>query len=206
MWWVIAGIAVIALGAASWGPIVSRVEQPKYSVVESAGSIEIREYAPMIVAETETSGERSEAINRGFRIIADYIFGNNSAATRVAMTAPVTQQASEKIAMTAPVMQQGEGGSWSVRFVMPSGYTMESLPKPRNPAVTLKPVPARRVVAIRFSGSTSAENLQRHRTQLEQFVRDRKLVLAAAPSYAFYDPPWTLPFLRRNEIMVEIAD
>jgi hypothetical protein len=206
MWWVIAGVVVIALGAASWGPIVSRVEQPKYSVVESAGSIEIREYAPMIVAETETAGERSEAINRGFRIIADYIFGNNSAASKLAMTAPVTQQASEKIAMTAPVMQQGAGGSWRVRFVMPSGYTMDTLPRPRNPAVTLRPVPARRVAVIRFTGSTGADNLQRHRTQLEHFVSDRRLKTVAAPTFAFYDPPWTLPFLRRNEVMVEIAD
>ena len=113
MWWVIAVLAVVLLGAALWGPIVSNVEQPEYKVAQSCGNIEIRDYAPMIVAEAEVTGERREAIGKGFRLIADYIFGNNTASKKVAMTAPVTQQASEKIAMTTPVTQQGEGNSWN---------------------------------------------------------------------------------------------
>jgi hypothetical protein len=119
IWWLIGVLGVVLLGAALWGPIVSNVERPKYKVVLSSDNIELRDYAPMIVAEAEVTGERRVAIGKGFRLIADYIFGNNTASEKVAMTAPVSQQASQKIAMTAPVTQQGEGNSWKVYFVMP---------------------------------------------------------------------------------------
>ena len=111
MWWIILA-GVLVLGAVLWGPIVSNVEQPKYRVIASEKNIEIREYPPVIVAETEVAGERDKAISEGFRTIADYIFGNNLSSQKVAMTAPVTQQPSKKIAMTAPVTQQGIGNIW----------------------------------------------------------------------------------------------
>ena len=205
MWWMIAVVAVALLGAALWGPIVSNVEQPKYNVVESSGSIEIRDYTPMIVAEAQVSGDRREAIGKGFRIIADYIFGNNIAAQKVPMTAPVTQQGSEKIAMTAPVTQQGDGNSWTVRFVMPDSYTMETLPKPNNPAVSLKEIGAKRFAVIRFSGMGGKDSLRRHTKKLNDFISAENLTPLSAPTYAFYNPPWTLPFLRRNEVMVEVS-
>lgn len=201
----IAVVAVALLGAALWGPIVSNVEQPKYNVVESSGSIEIRDYTPMIVAEAQVSGDRREAIGKGFRIIADYIFGNNTAAQKVPMTAPVTQQGSEKIAMTAPVTQQGDGNSWTVRFVMPDSYTMETLPKPNNPAVSLKEIGAKRFAVIRFSGMGGKDSLRRHTKKLNDFISAENLTPLSAPTYAFYNPPWTLPFLRRNEVMVEVS-
>jgi len=204
MWWLIAVVAVVLLGAALWGPIVSNVEQPKYHVVESSGNIEIRDYAPMIVAEAEVAGDRRDAIGKGFRIIADYIFGNNTSAQKVRMTAPVTQQGSEKIAMTAPVTQQGDGNIWRVRFVMPSSYTIETLPKPNNPAVNLKEIGAKRYAVIRFSGLAGEDSLKRHTEDLNAFIRAKNLTPLSAPTYAFYNPPWTLPFLRRNEVMVEI--
>ena len=204
MWWLIAVVAVVLLGAALWGPIVSNVEQPKYQVVESSGNIEIRDYAPQIVAEAEVAGDRHDAIGKGFRIIADYIFGNNTSAQKVPMTAPVTQQGSEKIAMTAPVTQQGDGNIWRVRFVMPSNYTMETLPKPNNPAVKLKEIGARRYAAIRFSGMAGEDSLKRRTEELNAFISAKNLTPLSAPTYAFYNPPWTLPFLRRNEVMVEI--
>ena len=203
IWWMVVGALV--LGAALWGPIVSNVEQPKYEVVESDDSIEIRDYAPMIVAEAEISGERDKAIREGFRTVADYIFGNNSSAQKVSMTAPVTQQASEKFPMTAPVTQQGDGYTWQVRFVMPASYTMETLPKPRNPAVKLKEIEAKRFAVIRFSGMAGEESLKRRTDELKEFIRARNLNPLSAPTYAFYNPPWTLPFLRRNEVMLEIA-
>ncbi len=203
--WLIALAGAVVLGGALWGPVVSSVEQPKYKVVESDQSIEIRDYAAMIVAEADVSGERDKAISEGFRIIADYIFGNNLSSQKVAMTAPVTQQASEKIAMTAPVTQQGEGNSWQVRFIMPASYTMETLPKPKNPAVKLKEIDGKRFAVIRFSGFAGEDSLKRHTDQLTEFVRAKKLTTVAAPTYAFYNPPWTLPFLRRNEVMLEVA-
>jgi len=204
MWWLIVGVGAVLLGAVLWGPIVSKVEQPKYQVVESSGNLEIRDYAPMIVAEAEVAGERRDAISKGFRIIADYIFGNNTAGHQVPMTAPVTQHGSEKIAMTAPVTQQGDGSTWRVRFVMPSSYTMDTLPKPNNPAVKLKEIGAKRFAVIRFSGMAAEDSLRRHIRELNNFISAKNLTPRSAPTYAFYNPPWTLPFLRRNEVMVEV--
>ena len=204
MWWIIFG-GVLLLGAVLWGPIVSNVEQPKYSVVASEKDIEIRNYAPVIVAETEVAGERDNAISGGFRTIADYIFGNNLSSQKVAMTAPVTQQASEKIAMTAPVTQQGNGNTWQVRFVMPASYTMDTLPKPKNPAVKLKEIEGKRFAVIRFSGMAGEDSLKRHTDELEAYLRSKNLQSLSAPAYAFYNPPWTLPLLRRNEVMIEVA-
>jgi hypothetical protein len=201
----IAAIALTVLGAAILESKLSSVEQPKYRVVEKDGNIEFRDYAPMIVAETEVSGEQYKALGVGFRAIAGYIFGGNSSSQKVAMTAPVTQQRSEKIAMTAPVTQQEEGGIERVRFVMPAGYTLETLPKPTNPAVTLKEIGSKRFVVIRFSGFAGEGNLARRTAELNAFVSAKHLRVLSAPTYAFYDPPWTLPFLRRNEVMVEIA-
>ncbi len=183
----------------------SDVEHAKYAVVLSAGDIEIRDYAPHIVAETTVAGERAAAIREGFRAIADYIFGNNVPAKKIAMTAPVTQQAGEKVAMTAPVEQQSDAGSWRVRFVMPASYTMETLPRPKNPAVKLAAVGAKRMAAIRFSGLAGDEDLQSHKARLDAYIAEKKLKPRGAPTYAFYDPPWTLPWNRRNEILIEVA-
>jgi effector-binding domain-containing protein len=205
VWWIIGIVAVLLLGAALWGPIVSNVEHPKYKVSERSGNIDIRDYAPMIVAEVEVKGERSEAIGKGFRIIADYIFGNNTAAQKVPMTAPVTQQGSEKIAMTAPVTQQGGGGTWRVRFIMATKYTMETLPKPNNPAIEVKEIPGKRFAVIRFSGMAGEESLKQYNRELDDFLGAKGLIPLSPPTYAFYNPPWTLPFLRRNEVLIEIA-
>lgn len=204
MWW-IALVGVVVLAVVLWGLVVSKVEQPKYVVVESEQSIEIRDYPAMIVAEANVTGARDKAIGEGFRIIAEYIFGNNLSSKKVAMTAPVTQQASEKISMTAPVTQQGGGDSWQVRFIMPANYTMETLPKPKNSAVQLKEVASKRFAVIRFSGLAGEESLKRQTDLLTKFVSARKLTAVSAPTYAFYNPPWTLPFLRRNEVMIEVT-
>ena len=205
MMWTVLGVLVLA-GAAAWGPIVSNVEQAKYTVVEQYDGIEIRDYERMIVAGVEVSGERKEAINKGFRMIADYIFGNNVSSQKVAMTAPVIQQASEKIAMTAPVIQQADdAGVWKVRFVMPSAYTLETLPRPVNDAVRLEVIPARRFAVIRFSGIANDGRLEEEQGILEGFVVQQGLTPVSQPVYAFFNPPWTLPFLRRNEVMIEVG-
>jgi SOUL heme-binding protein len=205
VWWIVGIVAVLLLGATLWGPIVNNVEHPKYKVAERSGNIEIRDYAPMIVAEAEVKGERREAISKGFRIIADYIFGNNTAAQKVPMTARVTQQASEKIAMTAPVTQEGGGNTWRVRFIMPSKYIMETLPKPNNPAIELKAISGKRLAVIRFSGMAGEESLKQYDKELNEFLSAKRLTPLSPPIYAFYNPPWTLPFLRRNEVLIEIA-
>jgi hypothetical protein len=207
IWWVVSGVlaGVLVLGAVLWGPIVSNVEQPKYDLVERNANVEIRDYAPMIVAETDVAGSRYDAIREGFRTIADYIFGNNFASQTVAMTAPVTQQPSERIAMTAPVIQQADGQVWQVRFVMPASYAMQALPIPKNPAVRLREIKGKRFAVIRFSGTPGEGSLKRRTEELQEFVSAKNLNSLSAPIYAFYNPPWTLPFLRRNEVMIEIA-
>jgi hypothetical protein len=206
-WWIVSGVMVggLVLAAASVGPIMSNVEQPRYTVVERYDDIEIRSYAPLIAAETEVTGTRETAIREGFRTIADYIFGNNVATREIAMTTTVTQQTSEPIAMTAPVMQQGDGRTWLIRFVMPSRYTMESLPKPKNAAVQVKEMPGKHFAAIRFSGRPNDRNLKEYTTRLKNFISEQEMDAISAPTYAFYNPPWTLPFLRRNEVLIEIA-
>ena len=202
--WGAAGVLI--LGTALMGNIMSNVEQAKYEVVERHGNIEIRDYAPMIIAEVDVAGERKEAINKGFRLIADFIFGNNAPAQKVAMTAPVLQEPNQKIAMTAPVTQQGDESSWKVRFVMPANYTMETLPKPNNNAVQLQQVAGKRFAAIRFSGTAGDASLKEQTTKLNSFIAEQKIKAISAPTYAFFNPPWTLPLFRRNEVMVEIAD
>jgi hypothetical protein len=196
-------VGIVVIGAVLVGPIMSNVETPNYQVVKSQGAIEIRHYDPMIIAEVQIEGERKDAIGDGFRLLADYIFGNNKVKQGIAMTAPV-QQESSTIAMTAPVQQQSTDGSWRVSFVMPSEYSMETLPKPVNDRVTLKEIPAKQFVVITFSGMNSDENVKGHEEQLMKYVKANNLSVTGAPKYAFYNPPWTLPLMRRNEVMVEI--
>lgn len=190
------------------GTIMSQVNEPKFKVIESQGNIEIREYPSLLVAQVMIEGERKRAISAGFRILADYIFGNNAPGQRISMTALVTQQQGEKIAMTAPVIQQASdwSGHWKIRFVMPSEYTLETLPHPNNSQVEVLSVPEKRYAVIRFSGLAGEESLDKHLAKLIEFVKESNLQSLGEPIFAFYNPPWTLPFLRRNEIMLELKE
>jgi hypothetical protein len=203
--WVAAVLILAAIAAAAAGPLMSRVEEPDYTIVETSGAIEIRDYAPMIAAETSVEGERTAAIGEGFRRIAGYIFGDNAPREKIAMTVPVQQQKGSTIAMTAPVQQQGANGTWSVRFIMPKQWTMETLPAPVDERVKLVPIPARRFAVIRFSGSAGQAALDAKTSELQEFVRARGMTPQGEPLYAFYNPPWTLPFFKRNEVMLEVA-
>ena len=120
------------------------------------------------------------------------------------MTAPVIQQPTEKIAMTAPVTHQAGEELWDVQFVMPYDYTMQTLPKPGNPDVILKEIAGKRFAVIRFSGLARANSLAAHSKELETFILENNLETISEPVYAFFNPPWTLPLLRRNEVMIEI--
>lgn len=195
------GIIILAALADN---IMSSVEQPDYKLIKSEENIEIREYAPMILAEVEVSGERKQAISEGFKVLADYIFGNNTSTKKMEMTAPVINELSEKIAMTAPVLQEQHMDKWKVRFVMPKKYSLETIPKPNSKDVILIPLPARRFAVIRFSGLAYDENIKLHTNQLEAYIADKKLKPIGQAVLAFYNPPWTIPFLRRNEIMIEV--
>ena len=197
----------LALASALLLPLPAMaIDEPSFRVIESTPPVEIREYAPYVVVETRVAGGFRDVGNEGFRRLFAYISGENRGATKVAMTAPVTQQAaSEKIAMTAPVTQQADGDVYRIAFVLPSQYTLESAPVPVNPDVRLVQVPARQMVAVRYSGLWSAENYREALGQLTAFAQQRGLKLTGEPVYARYDPPFMPWFLRRNEILVEIA-
>lgn len=182
-------------------------EEPGYTVVEQSGDFELRAYSPMIVAETMVSGPMDDASSAGFRLIADYIFGNNTSRAgeqeEISMTAPVTMKAeSEKISMTAPVSMERAGDRWRVHFVMPSQYNLDTLPTPNNPAVSLREVPASQYAVIRFSGLVGEKKLAAKTAELMAWLQSKDIKPIGQPELARYNPPWTLPFLRRNEVMV----
>ena len=197
-------VATILVGALATGPIMSNVETPSYKVIQSKGKIEIREFDPMVIAEVQVVGRRKDAISSGFKLLADYIFGNNISQENINTTATIQQPASEKIAMTAPVQQQLANDSWLVSFIMPSEYNLEDLPKPKNIEVKLKNVPVKRFVTIQFSGTSSDENLAKHKKLLVEFIKNNSISVTGTSKYAFYNPPWTLPLMRRNEVMFEV--
>ena len=197
-------VATILVGSLATGPIMSNVETPSYKVIQSKGKIEIREFDPMVIAEVQVVGRRKDAISSGFKLLADYIFGNNISQENIDTTATIQRPASEKIAMTAPVQQQLANNSWLVSFVMPSEYNLEDLPKPKNVEVKLKNVPVKRFVTIQFSGTSSDENLAKHKKLLVEFIKNNSISVTGTSKYAFYNPPWTLPLMRRNEVMFEV--
>ena len=188
-----------------YGPIAMATEEPPYTSILTEGSFEIREYPSLIAAEVTVAGERSEAISAGFRLLAGYIFGGNTRKQSIAMTAPVTQtqQGNEKIAMTAPVTQSGDELSWTVRFIMPQGYTLDTLPIPNDSRVKLIALESARVAVVKFSGLEKEPDIIERTQQLKQFMHEQKLVAVGAETLARYDPPWTLWFLRRNELMIK---
>jgi hypothetical protein len=187
---------------------VMATEEAKYKVIEASEAFELRAYSAKIVAETLVSGSMDQASSAGFRLIADFIFGNNTAASggneKISMTTPVTMEPkSEKISMTTPLSMEQAQGQWRVQFVMPSEYTLDSLPKPNNPAVMVRAVPASNYAVIRFSGLAGEAKTAAKTTDLLVWLESRGVTPIGKPELARYNPPWTLPFLRRNEVMVE---
>jgi hypothetical protein len=183
-------------------------ESPAYAVTGLVGEVEIRQYAPRIAAQTIVEGAEEAARSAGFRKVAAYIFGDNRTRADIAMTAPVVQSTarSTDIAMTAPVVAQAAGeGKWAIRFIMPAQYTMGTLPEPLDPTVTLVAVPAETLAVIRFSGSRSAAAMADGRARLRQALLGSSWTMVGEPVDWFYDPPWTLPFLRRNEVAVPVV-
>jgi hypothetical protein len=199
-------LALLISGMTNWA---MATEEPNYSVLEKSGDFELRAYAPMVIAETVVEGSLNEASRVGFKRIADYIFGNNTAQTgakeKISMTAPVTMApTSEKISMTAPVTMQAQAGQWRMHFVMPSQYTLSTLPKPNNPAVILREIPTSHLAVLRFSGLAGEERTAEKTAELMQWVKQQQWIPQGAPQLARYNPPWTLPFLRRNEVMLTV--
>jgi len=185
------------------------IEEPKFTLLEKEQSFEIRQYEPKLIAEVLVDGDMSEASSKGFKLIADYIFGNNTTQSgkseKISMTAPVAVKLStEKISMTAPVGLQKSNNRWRVYFVMPSQYTLQTLPKPNNPQVSIKLISAQKFAVVRFSGLVDEEKMNMKLAELNQWIKRKNFKTLSNPELARYNPPWTLPFLRRNELLVEV--
>ena len=181
------------------------IEEAEYQVIKKDDNFEIRDYTPHIIAETVVEGSLEDAGDKAFKRLFNYISGENRSRCKVAMTAPVSQQsAGKKIKMTAPLEQQLAEKGWAVSFMMPSSYTLETLPEPEDPKVTLRQVPARRMAAIRYSGFWSEKAYLRHKAELEAWIQKMDLTIAGDPIWARYDPPFMPWFLRRNEILIPV--
>lgn len=183
--------------------------EPGYSVLQQDERFEVREYAEMVVAETVVDASFDDAGGIAFRRLFGYISGDNQAAADIAMTAPVMavdDSAAEavEIAMTAPVTGQATPAGWRFAFVLPESYTLATAPQPLNPAVRIEPVPARKVAELRYSGSWTEAGYAENVNRLQQWMQQNRLEADSLPRVAGYDPPWTLPFLRRNEVMIDI--
>ena len=200
-------LAVIAL---TFTGAVMATEEPHFAVLEKTPPFELRSYTPMILSEVKVEGNLDEASSQGFRLIAAYIFGQNQVSEKIAMTSPVVVEGqspkSAKIAMTAPVTIESNAGQWTISFVMPAEYTMESLPKPLNPKVQLRQIPAVKRAVIGFTGFYNENKVAERTLELEEWMKTKNLQAASAPKFARYNPPWTLPFMRRNEIMIDVRD
>jgi hypothetical protein len=196
----------LALAACSVVGIRSGTEEPAYTVVQTIGpSLEIRQYGPRLAAETVVQGDEIAARSEGFRRIAGYIFGANQGAAKIDMTAPVATAPSETIAMTAPVAQARTPDGWRVRFFMPSQYTLQTLPRPNDPRVQIVTVPPETYAVYRYSGSIAPENVAQAHAELTRLLRGTGYVASGDILNWFYDPPWTLPPLRRNEAAVVVV-
>ena len=167
-------------------------EEPKYTVLKQTEDFELRRYDEQLVAQTWVTGDQDAASRAGFKILADYIFGNNSAANGKI----------RKISMTAPVSIQQTEDKWRVQFTMPSQYTLQTLPKPNNPNIEIVEVPAQTYGVIKFSGSAGTEKVAVKTKELQSWMQGQNLTIIGKSERARYNPPWTLLFLRRNEVMI----
>lgn len=189
--YVFLGLLMAVLGLFLFWYLQTRnVEIARYQVIEAQGPMEIRAYPALTVAEVTRTGTRDRAVRSGFGPLARYIFAR--------------EREGEKIAMTAPVTQKSEDGSWTIQFIMPSGYTLDSLPKPAGTDVRLREMPATRRAAIRFSGWWSDELFKAKDAELRDWLGGKGLETAGTPVFAYYNDPFTPGFLRRNEILYDL--
>lgn len=191
--WIAAGIGLAAVGAAAVYAQYRQTEQPDFVLVSADEDFELRDYPSLVVAEVSHAGSRERASGASFRRLAAYIFAQDRPA------------GGEKIAMTAPVLQdETQPGEWRMRFVMPSKYTLETLP-PAPADIALTQMPARRMAAIRFSGNGQPRDLALMEARLRDWMMGQGLMPAGEPEFAFYDAPMVPGPLRRNEVLIPVA-
>lgn len=179
-------------------------ESPRYSVEARVEAAEVRAYAPHTLAEVTVRGNQDNALSRGFSVLAKYIFGANRSQAKVAMTSPVTQTPSQKIAMTTPVTQTGDGSLWTVTFMMPEEFTLDTLPVPENEAIRFRTTNPERRIALQFSGRATEAKLDQKAEELAAIAKRNDVAIDPEPMYSFYDDPFTLPWNRRNEVSYRV--
>ena len=200
------GATLLALGLFVAGDALA-IEELAYRTIEQDGRFEIRLIEPHVVAETFVEGDFEEVGNEGFLRLVRYIGGANQREATISMTAPVVQEpASQTLSMTAPVAQEKVGARYRITFLMPAEYALETLPRPTDPRIQLRPEPARRVAVIRYSGFWSRSRYDDHEQALRAWVQQRGLETIGEPVWARYDPPFMPWFLRRNEILIELRE
>ena len=183
------------------------IAMPSYTVIEKKPDYEIRQYESFIVAETNRQGKPSESMSSGFNELFKYISGDNVSKSKIKMTAPVIRTSADegqKIPMTAPVLKEELEGASMIAFVMPPGSRLEELPQPKNPSVRLRVVPPHKVAVITFSGFATDDTIEEKAASLVQALHRDAIPFKSAPRVALYNPPWTPPFMRRNEVMIEV--
>ena len=184
---------------------IRTVEILDYQVLEKDGSFNIRQYDDYWVVRTEIDGDYRESTSKGFRLLFNYISGKNKQQEKIAMTGPVIQQEKgEKIAMTGPVIQKKKGKSWIIEFVLPSKYIRIQPPEPLDPEVSLAKIPGYRVAVLTYSGNLREEKYNTKIKELMKIVTQKGLQPIGEPFSAGYDPPWTIPFLKRNEVLITV--
>jgi len=187
----IASLAVTTMAVAAERVMYKGNELPPYEVSARDGALEIRDYGPHLLAEVTVEGERRGAINRGFRVLANYIFGGNETGEKIAMTVPVTQTAAA-----------ADTKRWVVRFMMPSSYTQDTLPTAESPFIRFVEEGAVRQAVLGFSGRATTQVLEAKSAELLTRVEAQGLTPVGEPRYYFYDDPMTLPWNRRNEVAI----
>jgi hypothetical protein len=186
-----------------WSGLLMALEEPSYNIVKSYGKVEIRRYAPFLIAKTVVTNASSqeEASGIGFRRLFQYISGEN-----ISMTSPVIQgkEKSVKIPMTAPVQQAQSIEGWAISFIVPAAYSLESTPKPKNKLVEIHQIPETHMAALRYSGRWTSANLEEHKKKLLDVLAEENITTVNIPVSAYYNAPFSLPIVRRNEVLVEI--
>ena len=202
-------ISLITTLLVAMPPPAHAIEEPAYTVVQKTEVFEVRQYAPYLVAEVVVPGPASEAGSQGFKLLGGYIFGKNKGERKLEMTAPVTQtpisSAPIKLEMTAPVTQAATPGGFLVQFVMPKGYTLATLPEPLDAQVKLREVASNRMAVIRFSGSWSQSTYDKNLQTLRQALAAAGQATNGEPVFSRFNGPFSLPFLRRNEIWLTLV-
>ena len=187
---------------------IMATDEPDFNLILKEDKFEIREYASKIIAQVEVFGDFDDASSKGFKILADYIFGNNTSTdgnSRIEMTAPVEMEPlPQKINMTKPVLTEGSDNNWIVSFIMPNEFTLATLPKPNNKSIKILSLPKEKYAVIVFSGLVRESSYLEKEKLLSQFIEEKKLKTSGEIKIARYNPPWTLPFFRRNELMIKV--